>query len=154
MDNKQKDRSLNEVYSIYKWVINEFCKLLPLTTNLDKQRKQWNDLFAFSFLMNLNENYGVLKGQLLNKTTIPSFKLVFSHIQIASLTISPSTMTSTNHSAMAASDGYGANKRSHGQPRQSSGGCNVQPRDYPKCKFWDKSKHTEGNCWKKHEKLD
>ena len=93
--------------------------------------------------MNLNEKYGLLNGQLLNETTILSLKLVFSRLQMASLTISPSAMTSTNHSTMTACDDYGANKGSHGHPGQSFGGRNVPPHDDRKCTFCSKPKLTE-----------
>ena len=74
MDNKQEDRSISEFYSIYKGVINKFHELLPFTIDLHKQRKQWEDLFVCGFLMNLNENYEVLKGQLLNEMMTSSLK--------------------------------------------------------------------------------
>ncbi|KAJ9697140.1 hypothetical protein PVL29_009071 [Vitis rotundifolia] len=55
LDNKQGERSLPKFFAAYKGIINEFRKLLPLSTDLETQKRQWEKLFVCGFLMNLYE---------------------------------------------------------------------------------------------------
>ena len=55
VDNKQGERSLPKFFAAYKGIINKFRELLPLCTNLETQKRQWENLFVCGFLMNLNE---------------------------------------------------------------------------------------------------
>ena len=53
VDNKQGERSLPEFFAAYN--INEFHELLPLSTDLETQKCQWENPFVCGFLMNLNK---------------------------------------------------------------------------------------------------
>ena len=55
VDHKQGERTLPEFFASYKGIINEFRQLQPLTTDLETQKQQSENLFVCGFLMNLNE---------------------------------------------------------------------------------------------------
>ena len=99
VDNKQGERSLPEFFAAYN--INEFHELLPLSTDLETQKCQWENPFVCGFLMNLNEQYYTLRSQLLGDSTTSTLQSAFSHLQFASLILS-SPGVDLEHSAMAA----------------------------------------------------
>ncbi|KAJ9691483.1 hypothetical protein PVL29_013610 [Vitis rotundifolia] len=84
VDNKQGERSLPEFFAPYSGIINEFRELLPLSTDLETQKRQWENLFVCGFLMNLNEQYNTLRSQLLAgfKVSAESSTTQPSHIHL------------------------------------------------------------------------
>ncbi|KAJ9687288.1 hypothetical protein PVL29_015965 [Vitis rotundifolia] len=137
VDNKQGERSLPEFFAAYN--INEFHELLPLSTDLETQKHQWENLFVCGFLMNLNEQYYTLRSQLLGDSTTPMLQSAFSHLQFASLTLS-SPGVDLEHSAMAA----------RGRVRDTGKSKNCDSL----CEFCGKRGHTMDQCWDKHSKPD
>ncbi|RVW60554.1 hypothetical protein CK203_061461 [Vitis vinifera] len=137
VDNKQGERSLPEFFAAYN--INEFHELLPLSTNLETQKRQWENLFVCGFLMNLNEQYYTLRSQLLGDSTTPTLQSAFSSLQFASLILS-SPGVDLEHSAMAA----------HGCVRDTGKSKNCDRL----CEFCGKRGHTMDRCWDKHSKPD
>ena len=137
VDNKQGERSLPEFFAAYN--INEFHELLPLSTDLETQKRQWENPFVRGFLMNLNEQYYTLRSQLLGDSTTPTLQSAFSHLQFASLILS-SPGVDLEHSAMAA----------RGRVRDTGKSKNC----YRLCEFCGKRGHTMDRCWDKHSKPD
>ena len=137
VDNKQGERSLPEFFAAYRGIINEFRKLLPLSTDLETQKHQWENLFVCGFLMNLNEQCNTHRSQLLGDSTMSTLQSAFSRLQSVSLTLS-SPGVDLEHSAMAACGRVGDTGRSKNRDRL--------------CEFCGKQGHTVDQCWDKHGK--
>ncbi|RVW87892.1 Retrovirus-related Pol polyprotein from transposon RE1 [Vitis vinifera] len=116
VDNKQGERSLPEFFAAYRGIINEFRKLLPLSTDLETQKHQWENLFVCGFLMNLNEQCNTHRSQLLGDSTMSTLQSAFSRLQSVSLTLS-SPGVDLEHSAMAACGRVGDTGRSKNRDR-------------------------------------
>ncbi|XP_019160728.1 PREDICTED: uncharacterized protein LOC109157283 [Ipomoea nil] len=83
----QKGRDIRDYYYDFKNMSEALCAAMPITDEVDKMKKQRDQLHIFSWISGLDKEYDVLKSQLLGNKELDSLDQVFSMVQNASVNL-------------------------------------------------------------------
>ncbi|KAF9625905.1 hypothetical protein IFM89_027682 [Coptis chinensis] len=154
--------SINEYFSKFKGLWDEWLVYHPYTTDLKIQKEQRDQMQTMMFLHSLNSEYTTFKDQILAGETIPMASQALSRL-MRKKQENVVTLPHPMESSVLISSGFrGGRGNGSGSVRGDRGGGRGSKRGggrggrgnlgHLKCTFCGRTNHLEDRCWKKYGK--
>ena len=124
-------------------VRKKFHQLLPLSTDIATQEKNYDKLFVLLTLAGLPDDMDSVRQQILASASIPSMEDVFARLLRVSQLVPASVVPINDASVLASQSSVNANAA-----RSNTTGRGSRPR--PHCTYCNKLGHTRERCFKLH----